>query len=60
MACTKEEDRILKKERYRDEKRVAKKAVTEAKDRMFEAFYQKLDTKEGEKYIFKLAKEDLG
>ena len=40
--------------------------MAEAKDHAFEAFYQKLDTKEEEKYIFKLAKarfrqkKDLG
>ena len=56
MACTEEEDRTHKKERYKEAKRDAKKAVVEAKDRAFEAFYQKLDTKEGEKCIFKLAK----
>ena len=56
MVCTEEEDRTHKKERYKEAKRDAKKAVVEAKDRAFEAFYQKLDTKEGEKCIFKLAK----
>ena len=45
MACTAEEDRIHKKERYKEAKRATKKAVAEAKDREFEAFYQKLDTK---------------
>ena len=56
MACTEEEDRTHKKERYKEAKRAAKKAVAEAKDQVFEAFYQKLETKEGEKYIYKLAK----
>ena len=56
MACTEEEDRTHKKERYKKAKRAAKKAVAKAKDRSFEAFYQTLDTKEREKYIFKLAK----
>ncbi|XP_057550510.1 uncharacterized protein LOC130828560 [Amaranthus tricolor] len=66
MACTEEEDRKQNRERYKEAKREAKKAVAEAKSRAFEAFYQKLDTKEGEKYIFKLAKarsrqrKDLG
>ena len=66
MAITEEEDRIQKKEKYKEAKWAAKKAVAEAKERAFEAFYQKLDTKEGEKYIFKLAKarsrqkKDLG
>ena len=57
MACTEEEDRTHKKERYKEAKQVAKKVVAKLKDREFEAFYQKLDTKEGEKYIFKLTKE---
>ena len=66
MACTEEEDRTHKKEKYKEAKWVAKKTVAEAKDRAFEAFYQKLDTKDGEKYIFKLdkvrsrQKKDLG
>ncbi|XP_057548233.1 uncharacterized protein LOC130826684 [Amaranthus tricolor] len=66
MACTEEEDKTHKKERYKEAKRAAKKAVAKATDRAFEAFYQKPDTKEGEKYIFKLAKvrsrqkKDLG
>ena len=45
MSCTEEEDRIHKNERYKEAKRATKKAVAEAKDREFEAFYQKLDTK---------------
>ena len=56
MSCTEEEDKTHKKERYKEAKRAAKKAVVEAKDRAFETFYQKLDTKEGEKYTFMLAK----
>ena len=45
--------------------RATKKEVAEAKNLAFEAFYQNLDTKEGEKYIFKMAKarsrqKDLG
>ena len=55
MTCIEEEDRT-NKERYKKAKRAANKVVTEAKDCVFEAFYQKLDTKEGEKYILKLAK----
>ena len=56
MACAKEEDRIHKKERYKEAKRAVKKAIADAKDRAFGAFYHKLNTKEEEKYIFKLAK----
>ena len=36
---------IHKKERYKEVKWTRKKAVAEAKDRAFEAFHQKLDTK---------------
>jgi hypothetical protein len=66
MACTEEEDRIQRKECYKEAKREAKKRVAEAKSHTFEDFYQNLDTKEGEKYVFMLAKarsrqrEDLG
>ena len=66
MACTEEEDRIHKKERYKEAKRGGKESSSGGKDCAFEAFYQKLDNKEGEKYIFKLAKarsrqkKDLG
>ena len=56
MACTEEEDRTYKKERYKESKQAEKKAVMKAKYRAFEAFYHKLDTKEGEKQIFKLAR----
>ncbi|XP_057543263.1 uncharacterized protein LOC130821493 [Amaranthus tricolor] len=56
MAYTVEEDRIHKKESYKEAKCTAKKAVVEAKSRAYADFYQKLDTKEGEKHIFKLAK----
>ncbi|XP_057532616.1 uncharacterized protein LOC130810530 [Amaranthus tricolor] len=56
MACTKEEDRIEKKMSYKEANWAAKKAVTEAKHRTYEDFYRKLDTKEGEKQIFKLAR----
>ena len=66
IACTEEEVRTQMKEWYKEAKREAKKAVAKAKSHAFEAFYQKLETKEGEKYIFKLAKarsrqrEDVG
>src|SRR5688572_14190954 len=56
IACTGEDDRIQKKEWYKEAKQEAKKAVAEAKSRAYEEIYQKLDTKEGEKYIFKMAK----
>ena len=42
MACTVEEDRIHKKEIYKEAKRVTKKAVTEAKGHTYEDSYQNL------------------
>ena len=56
MACTEEGDWISKRESYKEAKRVAKKAVAEAKSLAYEDFYKKLNTKEGEKHIFKLSK----
>ncbi|XP_057526537.1 uncharacterized protein LOC130805768 [Amaranthus tricolor] len=50
------EDRIEKRVSYKEAKRAAKKAVTEAKNRGYEDLYRKLDTKEEEKKIFKLAR----
>ena len=43
-------------ERYKEAKRETKKAVSEAKAKVFEELYRRLDTKEGEKELFKLAK----
>ena len=56
MDCTKEKDCISKREIYKEAKRVSKKAAFETKSWTYEDFYKKLDTKEGEKHIFKLAK----
>ena len=56
MVCTEEEDRIEKRVSYKEAKRAAKKAVTKAKNRGYEDLYRKLDTKEGEKQIFKLVR----
>ncbi|XP_057537974.1 uncharacterized protein LOC130815499 [Amaranthus tricolor] len=56
MACMEKEDRTEKRVSYKEAKRAAKKAVTEAKNRGHEDLYRKLDTKEGEKQIFKLAR----
>ena len=56
MTCTEEEDRIEKRVSYKEAKRPAKKAVTDAKNRGYEDLYRKFDTKEGEKQIFKLAR----
>jgi len=41
---------------YKAAKKVAKKAVDVAKSKTFDRLYQKLETKEGEKEVFKLAR----
>ena len=41
---------------YKRAKKEAKKVVSKAKAKAWEHFYKKLDSKEGEKDIFKLAK----
>ena len=41
---------------YKQACKEAKKAISEAKTRSFENFYAKLDSKDGEKDIYKLAK----
>ena len=56
MSCKDEEGKILKRESYKEVKWAAKKAVAEAKSLAYEAYYQELNTKEGEKHIFKFAK----
>ena len=56
MATTDEHDRTQKREEYRRAKLEAKKAVSEAKIKAYEEMYRKLDTKEGEQDIYKLAK----
>ena len=56
MECRTEDDKEIFKIKYRDAKKVAKKAVTLAKNNAFERLYEKLETKEGEKAIFKLAR----
>ncbi|XP_057535488.1 uncharacterized protein LOC130813662 [Amaranthus tricolor] len=56
MACKEDEDRIEKRVSYKEAKRATKKTVTEAKSHGYEDLYRKLDTKEGEKQVIKLAK----
>ena len=56
LACNEERDRTSKREIYKEDKRVAKKAVSAEKSQAYEDFYKKLDTKEGKKHVFKLAK----
>ena len=43
-------------EKYWVTKREAKKTVGEARSKVFEGFYQALETKNGEQQIYKIAK----
>jgi hypothetical protein len=43
-------------ERYKVAKKTAKRAVNEARGRMYDGLYQRLGTKEGEKDIYRMAK----
>ena len=45
------------KERYKEAKKDAKRAVARAKDRAWDELYGELETPEGEKKLFKLAKK---
>ncbi|XP_071720749.1 uncharacterized protein [Rutidosis leptorrhynchoides] len=50
------DDRTRSEERYKEAKREAKKAVACAKDNVYEVLYRKLDSKEGENHIYRIAK----
>ncbi|GJX35484.1 hypothetical protein Tco_0247041 [Tanacetum coccineum] len=60
------DDRDMAKERYKLAKSEAKKAVAQAKDKAYEDLYKRLDSKEGENGVYKIAKaqerrrKDLG
>jgi hypothetical protein len=41
---------------YKVAKKTAKRAVSEARDQMYDGLYQRLGTKEGEKDIYRMAK----
>ena len=56
MNCRTNEEKEFSRGRYRGAKKVAKKAVTVAKCGAYDRLYRKLETKEGEKEVFKLAK----
>jgi hypothetical protein len=43
-------------ERYKVAKKTAKRAVSEARGRMYDGLYQRLDTKKGEKDIYRMVK----
>ncbi|KAE8722033.1 Phosphoenolpyruvate/phosphate translocator 2 isoform 2 [Hibiscus syriacus] len=66
LQCNDDEERSRAKQRYKEAKREAKKTVAKAKDKAYEEMYKRLDTKEGQNDIFRLAKsrenrkKDLG
>jgi hypothetical protein len=43
-------------ERYKVTKKTARRAVSEARGRMYDGLYQRLGTKEGEKDIYRMTK----
>jgi len=51
-----DKEREIMRVRYKAAKKVAKKAVTIAKYMAFDRLYHRLETKEGEKKVFKLAR----
>lgn len=48
--------REISRGRYKAAKKVAKTAIAVAKNRAYDKLYRKLETKEGEKEVFKLAR----
>ncbi|KAE8722892.1 Proton gradient regulation 7 isoform 2 [Hibiscus syriacus] len=56
IQCNDDEERSRAKQRYKEAKREAKKIVAKAKDKAYEVMYKRLDTKEGQNGIFRLAK----
>ena len=56
LRCETEEEKTTAREEYKKIKKEAKRAVAEAKDKAFEALYKELDSKGGEKLMFRLAK----
>ena len=55
-SCTSEEEKEVREALYRDAKKVAKKAVAVAKNNTYERLYHKLETRKGEKDVFKLTR----
>ncbi|GJS56424.1 retrovirus-related pol polyprotein LINE-1 [Tanacetum coccineum] len=51
-----EADTSATEERYKEAKREAKKAIARAKDKAYEDLYKRLDSKEGENDIYRIAK----
>ncbi|KAE8668068.1 Armadillo repeat-containing protein LFR [Hibiscus syriacus] len=56
LQCNDDEERSRSKQRYKEAKREAKKTVAKAKDKAYEEMYKRLDTKDGQNGIFRLAK----
>ena len=53
---TSEEEKEVREAIYKAAKKLVKKAVTIAKNKAHERLYKQLETKEGEKDVFKLAR----
>jgi len=51
-----EEEREIRRVRYKAAKKVAKKVAAVAKNMAFDRLYPRLETKKGEKEVFKLAR----
>ena len=51
-----DEEREIRRVRYKAAKKVAKKAMAVAKNLAFERLYRRLETKEWEKEVFELAR----
>lgn len=51
-----DKEKEISKVRYKAAKKVAKRAVAVAKSMAYDRFYHKLETKEGEKEVFRLAR----
>ncbi|KAE8665053.1 Glucan endo-1,3-beta-glucosidase 4 [Hibiscus syriacus] len=56
LQCNDDEERSRAIQRYKEAKREAKKTVAKTKDKAYEEMYKRLDTKEGQNDIFRLAK----
>ena len=57
MDCMDKKDRLIKRKGYNEAIRVAKKSRAVANNLVYEDFYKKLDRKEGNICIYKLAKK---
>jgi len=55
-SCTSENEKRVREATYKVAKKLAKKVVAVAKNNANVRLYQKLETREGKKYVFKLAR----